>query len=256
MRRPPHTRAEPYKEKSTERKLSRIPKFGCAALALIAALGIAPAVHADTLYSNFAPGYTDSGNAVSIAGSNAGGEYYAESFTPTTTETFSDALADLLWFQGTDTVSGYLLADDNGLPGSSIATLTQTTPITNGIEMFTSASDPVLNAGTQYWFELIETDPNTDIGWYVSSVDLTNTGDNAQGFTFYPSGSWWWPNEPRNVFEIDGTPLASQDPDPDPTPAPEPGILALLVLGVGALFAVPLVPRARQLSRALRNPSR
>jgi hypothetical protein len=241
--------------------LSRTLKLGCAAcalLALLAMLAISPAARADTLYSNFAPGYTDSGNAVSIAGGDAGGEYYAESFTPTTTETFSDALADLLWFQGTDTVSGYLLADNNGLPGSSIATLVQTTPISNGIEMFTAASDPVLDAGTQYWFELIETDPNTDIGWYVSSVDLTNTGDNAQGFTFYPSGSWWWPNEPRNVFEIDGTPLDSTDstPTPTPTPTPEPGSLALLVLGVGALLAMPLAPAVAPLARALKSPPR
>lgn len=241
--------------------MSRTPKLGWAIVAFVAffaALAISPASRADTLCSNFAPGYTDSGNAVSVAGSDAGGEYYAEAFTPATTETFSNALADLLWFQGADTVSGYLLADNNGLPGSSIATLTQTTPITNGIEMFTAATDPVLNAGTQYWFELIETDPNTDIGWYVSSVDLTNAGDNAQGFTFYSSGLWWWPNEPRNVFEIDGTPLVSGDPGdpgPDPTPAPEPGSLPLIVLGVGALLALPLVPRARQFSRALTTPS-
>jgi hypothetical protein len=231
-------------------------KFGCAAVVFVAALGITPALRADTLYSNFAPGYTDSGNAVSIAGSDAGGEYYAESFTPTTTETFTDALADLLWFQGADTVSGYLLADNNGLPGSSIATLTQTTPITNGIEMFTATSDPVLNAGTQYWFELIEPDPNTDIGWYVSSTDLTNTGDNAQGFTFYSSGLWWWPDEPRNVFEIDGTLLASGDPGPDPTPTPEPGSLALLVLGVSALLALPLAPGILKLARGPKTPSR
>src|ERR1700722_5979227 len=73
-------------------------------LALAILLCAGKAARADSVYSNFAPGYTDSGNAVSIAGGNVGGEYYAVGFTPSSDEVFSGAIVDLLWFTGTNTV--------------------------------------------------------------------------------------------------------------------------------------------------------
>jgi len=124
---------------------------------LILAVLVPALSRADTIFSNFGPGYTDSGNAVSVAGSNAGGEFYAVAFTPSADETFTDAIVDLLCFGGQDTVGAFILGDTAGLPGGILATLAQTAPITNGPETFTCSSDcPVLEAGAQYWLELKE----------------------------------------------------------------------------------------------------
>lgn len=198
---------------------------------------------ADSVYSNFSPGYTDSGNAVSVAGSNFGGEYYAVSFTPTNTITFTDALADLLWFTGEPTVDAYLMSDNGGLPGLAFATLIQSGSIGNGTVAFTCAANcPVLTAGTQYWLELQETDPNTSIGWYLSSTDFSNGTDETVRYTYYgPDSPFYWPVDYRNAFEIDGTSVANlsnaldDDPLGDPNSVPEPGTLDLLLGGLAAL---------------------
>jgi hypothetical protein len=212
-------------------------KIWCSTAGLLLVLLASAAVHADTVYSNFAPAYTDSGNAVSVAGGNVGAEFYAVAFTPVSTDTFTDAIADLLWFSGQQTVSAFLLADDDGVPGANLAALNQTTPVVNGLEMFTCSSPcPTMQAGTQYWFELQESDPNTDIGWYLSSVDLTNNNDNAQSYLYYGTGNWLFPNQPRNVFEIDGQPVSSADSYLDSVP--EPSSLTLLITGLAALAAV------------------
>lgn len=198
------------------------------------AIALSACVRADTLYSNFGPGYTDSGNAVSVAGSNAGGEYYAVAFTPTADAAFTDAIADLLWFGGQDTVSAFILADDAGVPGSTLAVLVQSTPITNGPETLTcSSSCPLLSAGTQYWLELKESDPDTDIGWYVTASDLPVNYNYVQGYTFYSSGMWW-PSWPRNVFEINGDPVPAANPGSDPIvdSVPEPDTFLMLLAGL------------------------
>jgi hypothetical protein len=205
-----------------------------AAAILLLAIALSAGVRADTVYSNFAPSYTNSGNAVSVAGGNAGGEYYAVAFTPTADATFTDAIADLLWFGGQDSVGAFILADDAGVPGDTLATLAQSTPVTNGLETFTcSSSCPLLLSGTQYWLELKESDPDTDIGWYVTAADLPVDYNYVQGYTFYSSGMWW-PSWPRNVFEIDGDPDAPANPGSDPatTSAPEPGTLSMLLAGL------------------------
>jgi hypothetical protein len=88
-------------------------------------------------------------------------------------------------------------------------------------------------SGTQYWLELKESDPDTDIGWYVTSSDLPVDYNYVQGYTFYSSGMWW-PSWPRNVFEIDGDPVAVGIPDSNPAvnPVPEPDTLSMLLAGL------------------------
>jgi hypothetical protein len=200
--------------------IDKILQIICATAGLVFILLTPSVARADIVYSNFGPGYTDSGNTVAVAGGNVGGEYYAVAFTPASNVTFTDALADLLWVSGQKTINAYLLTDNGGLPGASLATLNQTTPITSGIEMFVCSSGcPIMQAGIQYWFELQEADPNTDIGWYLSSVDPANNSNVALGFTFFPSGTWFSPNEAPNAFEIDGQ------------PTPEPGSLLLALTG-------------------------
>ena len=65
-----------------------------------------------------------------------------------------------------------------------------------------------------------------------------NNNITAQGFTFYPPQSLWWPNEPVNVFEIDGQARALADPPTDPAPDPvsEPSSLILVLMGLAALL--------------------
>jgi len=213
-------------------------KYGYAA-ALLVILTSVP-VRADVVYSNFAPGFTDSGNAVSVAGNNNGGEYYFVSFEPTNTVTFTDAITDLLWFTGENTLSAFLLSDNSGMPGSQLVTLDQTTPVANGLETFTCSSNcPTLAAGSVYWLELQETDPDTSIGWYLSSIDQSTGSDYALRFTYYGVNSpTYWPSGPRNVFEIDGT--------PDPDPVDEPGSAMMLLIGLGALASFTIWRRGPQ----------
>ena len=187
----------------------------------------ATGVRADTVYSNFGPGYTDSGNAVTVGGNNYGGEYYFVSFTPSNTVTFTDAITDMLWFTGQTSLNAYLLADNSGMPGSVLDSMNQTVPPGNGLVTFTCSSDcPVPESGSIYWLELQETDPNTAEGWYLSSTDSSDGSDYALRYTYYGPGSGtYWPTGPRNVFEIDGTPVSDPPSDPpssDPNPVSEP----------------------------------
>ena len=99
--------------------------FLALAILVLAATGL----RADTVYSNFGPGYTDSGNAVNVAGNNYGGEYYFVSFTPSNTVTFTDAITDMLWFTGQTTLNAYLLADNSGMPGSVLDSMNQGAPV-------------------------------------------------------------------------------------------------------------------------------
>ena len=194
---------------------------------LFSLLALPQILHADTIYSNFGPGLTASGNAVSVAGNNFGGEYYALAFTPSVTVTFTDALTDLLLFAGNNTVGASLLSSNNGLPGGILATLNQTSPITNGVEEFVcGANCPVLQGGTEYWLQLKESDPNTSIGWYLSLNDVSNGTDDTLRYTYYdPNSPIYWPTGPRPVFEVDGV----------PTSASEPGTLIQLLIGLVSL---------------------
>lgn len=197
---------------------------------LFSLMALPQILHADTIYSNFGPGLTNSSNAVSVAGNDFGGEYYALAFTPSVTVTFTDALTDLVLFAGNNTVDALLLSTNNGIPGASLATLIQTSPITNGIEEFTcTVTCPVLQAGTEYWLQLKELDPGSSIGWYLSSSDMSNGTDEALRYTYYdPNSPIYWPTGPRPVFEIDGTSIV----------ASEPGSLIQLLAGVVVLFCV------------------
>jgi hypothetical protein len=198
-------------------------------LAGLLSLAISNQLRADTVYSNFGPGFTDSGNAISVAGNNLGGEYYALAFTPNVTVTFTDALAHLLLFTGQDALDASLLSTVNGLPGATLATLIQSSPIANGLEEFTcSATCVVLEAGTEYWLQLKEPDPNSSIGWYLSSSDFSNGTDEALRFTYYdPNSSIYFPSGPRPVFEIDGI----------STSVSEPGSFVQVLVGLGMIAA-------------------
>jgi len=212
--------------------------IGVAAVFFLA-LTVPRAVHADTIYSNFGPGLTASGNAISVAGSNVGGEYYALSFVPTTPVKFTDVLTDLVLFGGQDVIGADLLADNAGLPGDSLLTLSQSSPIVNGIEEFTcSVSCPILQAGTQYWLQLKESDPDTAIGWYLSLADLSNGSDDALRYTFYdPNSGIFWPSGPRPVFEVDGVAISTVS---------EPSSLSLLFAGLGMLAGVTFYQRKQR----------
>ncbi len=187
---------------------------------------------------------------MSVGGDNYGGEYYFVSFTPSNTVTLTDAITDMLWFTGQTSLNAYLLADNGGMPGAVLDSMNQFGPVGNGLVTFTcSLNCPILESSSVYWLELQETDPNTSEGWYLSSTDFSDGSDYALRYTYYgPQSGTYWPTGPRNVFEIDGTPLS--DPpsallssDPDPVSEPPMAIMLLLGLAVVAGFFAASAPR-------------
>ena len=195
---------------------------------------------AGTIYNNLDPGNVAARQAGYCLGSGTCATSYwvdAIAFTPSTTAALTDIGVALGYVSGQNWATIQLLSDAGGLPSSVIESWTvnnlpvwqynTATPAT----FVTAGSDPILDAGRQYWVAAIAGTP----------------GDKA-------NLQYWIAAQPNTVYEPFAT---SQDGGPysivsnpyagdgafrvDGTPVPEPSTFFLL--GTGALG---LIGRAKK----------
>jgi len=164
-----------------------------------------------------------------VEGASFSPESIAAAFTPTSPDRLAGARVVVfqeLGFGGDPNFNMSLFSDSGGAPGSLIEQFGTdlTAPATKfgGIVTATSALNPTLLAGTQYWLVLTPFDSSTEIAWEQGGVPAV-----FADFTTSPTGlGGWSPILPTATpqFEIDGT-------VPEPT-------AALLLATALALIAV------------------
>ena len=199
-----------------------------AGLIAILCSGIASA---GVIYSNFGAGQTFAGGVGLTPAFSA----VASSFTPDATYSVDEY--QIAAFRASpdtpDTVTFSLYSDANGVPGADIESFTlsglgypagndfsESTP-PPGILSEDSPTNPVLEAGQQYWLVMSGINPG-DVTW--NDDGNGQTGAAAQN----PDNSWTLlPNYSQGAFEIDGT-LASDA-------APEPASFLMLAGGLAAI---------------------
>jgi hypothetical protein len=215
--------------------VSRLPILRILLLSGLALCG--SALKADSIYSNFGPGFSYfDGNGVIV--SNGSIDYsVAEEFSPTADYDLStiEFVASTKTPDPANTVSVSIYADNGGVPA---ATALETITLTGQLAAFdgtlspvltaTSLAHPELIAGSQYWLvmdgpaaEYLVWDNNSTLG-----VGYLETNGSA--------GQWVLPNpfesETNGVFEVDGT--------LDSPTAPEPRTWMLLAGGLGLIIGM------------------
>lgn len=181
---------------------------------------------------NTLPG--ESNNAGAIIGNIGDGNQYAEAAVFTvpvgisyTLDRLTLALADALNSNGGSPVSAIVLTNNSGTPGNALETLSSSVasglPFSGTNTVFTSATHPLLNAGSSYWIA-VETNSTSVISWLQSATTGTS-------LTSLDGGSTWVSDPTFNAaFKVEGTPNGPM--------VPEPGSLVLLFTGVAGLIAL------------------
>ncbi|MGH7938805.1 MAG: choice-of-anchor R domain-containing protein [Bryobacteraceae bacterium] len=197
---------------------------------ILAALLTTVSVKADVLYSTLGPNDEfDAANGYFVDGSNFFNQVIASPFTVSSSATLGDAMLGLNNFSGSNSpVNVFLESDAGGMPGTILATLTQSGVIppfnSETLTMFTPTTSFALQTGVTYWLVAGETDPTTEQTW-----DFAN-GDTKNNIAFNQVGS---PTGPWTTFT--GTDVAFRI---DSAAIPEPSSFMLLgagLLGVGAI---------------------
>ncbi|MGH9450848.1 MAG: choice-of-anchor R domain-containing protein [Terriglobia bacterium] len=209
-------------------------------------LGLAAAgAKADTIFTNLGTGGTfNTSYSYTAGGANYSGQALGMQFTASATADLTDAMLALGFVQTSNSpITVYLESDSSGNPGSTLATLTQqgTIPSFLSPALVTfdcSAACPTLDSGTAYWLVAVETDPNSQQQWSLSTAD---TGTTAVNTSTSATGPWSvHPEDKISAFDVNGTPVTT-------TATPEPA--SLLLFGTGLLGAAILV-RRREKHRA------
>jgi hypothetical protein len=157
----------------------------------------------------------------------------AIAFTPSETAALSDIGIALAYASGQNSATIQLLSDSGGLPGSLIESWTVNdliafqfgTPVP--ATFVTSNSNPILDAGQQYWVAVIAGTPGdkANLLYWKGSLPTTftpfATSQDGGPYTIVPD-----PFVGDGGFRVDGTPVA-QDPVPEPS--------NLLLLGTGMM---------------------
>jgi hypothetical protein len=173
------------------------------------------------IYSNFGPGMafdTDPFHSWTINGflnPDSGQQAIAHQFTPAATETFSGAQVALTLFSGPGSVTVYLQADSNGLPGTVLEQI-NVTGLTGVPTIFSAKSvrRPQLQSGTPYWLTVVAGGPGVLAGWNWNSIGDSSTGSNfatTQGGS--PAGPWglFFSGATRSAFQINCSPPTAQE---------------------------------------------
>ncbi len=182
----------------------------------------------DILYTTLGPGGAyDGSSGYFVDGSNYYNTVIANPFTLSAGATVANAVLALGNNLGNNNpVTVYIESNNGGVPGSIIATLSQSGTILpwgngsgGGLVTFNcSGAQCALGAGS-YWLVASEQDPNTQQIWdYAYQDQQGNLAYNGSGS---PTGPWSSFFDIENAFEIDG-----------PSPVPEPGALLVLIPGL------------------------
>ncbi len=214
------------------------PRDLAALLSLFLALTLYPApANAGVLYTEIGPGGAYDprvGYLLEGPGSHPGS--VAAPFSLAAAATVSDAVLALSPESIEDqSLDVYIAADDGGLPGAILASLSQvgTVPFdTGGLVDFTCAgSGCSLPASSPFWLVAVQTDPNTSQLWFFGYQDPP--GPIAYNNSANPNGPWALDNDINFFLDI-----------PNPLPAfeingatPEPASIALLASGLILLAA-------------------
>jgi hypothetical protein len=177
-----------------------------AVVSLVGAFAILLApLHADVVFTNLTGSCC---GGLAVAGSNFGSVSLATAFTPSVSDSFSDAqivVFQVLGFGGDPHFNVSLFSDLADTPDTLIEQFgTDLTALPLGrIVTAKSSANPILLAGTQYWLVLTPVDSFTQIGWEEggSRPDPTD-------FTTSPTGVGGWipvggPN-PELQIQVDG----------------------------------------------------
>ncbi len=183
--------------------------LSAAVIGLAALTGLT--AHAATVYSNLSGTGTYTGfSAISIRGANVPPNSLraAVSFTPAQNYTLdSIELGVSSDTNFTDNLTVTLAASDSGLPGAGIETFGVLSgfPEFNTSDSFlataTSAANPLLQAGVEYFVILEAADPDSKIKWH-------NNNQGATGRFLQSGGGAFWttaPGSPEFVFRVNGT---------------------------------------------------
>lgn len=141
-----------------------VPTIACSWL-------LAPANASVVLYNTFGPGDafdTTSGWTIGAGSSNQNAGFsQALKFTPLVSGTVVSVEIALFRLEGGTQVTGLIMTDAGGLPGSVIETFTFADIVgVPSIFLANSAANSLLNAGTPYWFAVTAPDLiNDSFGW-------------------------------------------------------------------------------------------
>lgn len=196
-------------------------------------------VAAFTLFANAGLSYgdsiivsnlTDIVNGTGTIYSSGPPQSYAQEFlTGSSSVTLSSIVVSLGNASGTFTASADLVANNSGLPGSSVLTGFTVPAIPTGSPAnltFTPTSSVTLSANTDYWFVLSASGSGGDYQWQYTNTLSPSFPNYAVSNN---NGTSWTIGTPAGPFLLEATAAS---------PVPEPSSLVLVTCGFLAFAAV------------------